>query len=44
MQSRKELYDVIHYYDFEALDQTIAKTVLPDDDLSNEREADQQYK
>ncbi len=44
MQSRKELYDVIHYYDFEALDQTIAKTVLPDDDLSNEREADQRYK
>ncbi|MBE3569582.1 MAG: methylisocitrate lyase [Bacillales bacterium] len=31
MQSRKELYESIHYYDFEALDQTIAKTVLPDE-------------
>jgi len=31
MQTRKELYEVIHYYDFEALDQTIAKTVLPED-------------
>lgn len=31
MQTRKELYDVIHYDDFEALDQTIAKTVLPED-------------
>lgn len=31
MQTRKELYDVIHYDDFEALDQTIAKTVLPKD-------------
>jgi methylisocitrate lyase len=33
MQSRKELYESIHYYDFEALDQTIAKTVLPDEQL-----------
>lgn len=31
MQTRKELYEVIHYDDFEALDQTIAKTVLPED-------------
>ncbi|MED1443124.1 methylisocitrate lyase [Aeribacillus composti] len=31
MQTRKELYEVIHYNDFEALDQTIAKTVLPED-------------
>lgn len=31
MQTRKELYETIHYYDFEELDQTIAKTVLPDE-------------
>ncbi|MEK4382137.1 methylisocitrate lyase [Aeribacillus sp. FSL K6-2848] len=31
MQTRKELYEVIHYDDFEALDQTIVKTVLPED-------------
>ncbi|WP_339211451.1 methylisocitrate lyase [Aeribacillus sp. FSL K6-8210] len=31
MQTRKELYEVIHYDDFEALDQTIAKTILPED-------------
>lgn len=28
MQTRKELYDTISYYDFESLDETIAKTVL----------------
>lgn len=28
MQSRKELYETISYYDFESLDETIAKTVL----------------
>lgn len=28
MQSRKQLYDTISYYDFEQLDETIAKTVL----------------
>ena len=28
MQTRKELYDTISYYDFEQLDNTIAKTVL----------------
>lgn len=28
MQTRKELYETISYYDFEALDETIAKTVL----------------
>lgn len=31
MQTRKELYDTISYYDYEALDKTIAKTVLPDE-------------
>ncbi|MCC8351220.1 methylisocitrate lyase [Bacillus sp. AF23] len=30
MQTRKELYETISYYDYEALDKTIAKTVLPD--------------
>lgn len=29
MQTRKELYDTIRYYDYEALDGKIAKTVLP---------------
>jgi methylisocitrate lyase len=29
MQTRKELYDTIRYYDYEALDVKIAKTVLP---------------
>lgn len=29
MQTRKELYDTIRYYDYEALDSAIAKTVLP---------------
>jgi methylisocitrate lyase len=32
MQSRRELYDVIRYHDYEALDGTIASSVLPDDD------------
>ena len=30
MQTRKELYDTILYYDYEELDSKIAKTVLPD--------------
>lgn len=30
MQTRAELYDTIRYYDYEALDEKIAKTVLPD--------------
>ena len=30
MQSRRELYDVIGYEDYEALDATIAKSVVPD--------------
>jgi methylisocitrate lyase len=30
MQTRKELYDTIRYYDYEALDGKIAKTVLPE--------------
>lgn len=32
MQSRRELYDVIRYEAYEALDTTIAKSVLPDSD------------
>ncbi|MGF7532673.1 methylisocitrate lyase [Bacillus mexicanus] len=31
MQTRKELYDTISYHDYEALDNTIAKSVLPDE-------------
>ena len=30
MQTRKELYETISYYDFEDLDNHIAKTVLED--------------
>ena len=30
MQTRAELYDVISYHDYEALDATIARSVLPD--------------
>jgi methylisocitrate lyase len=30
MQTRKELYEAIRYYDYEALDGKIAKTVLPE--------------
>lgn len=29
MQTRKELYETLKYYDYEALDNSIAKTVLP---------------
>lgn len=29
MQSRQELYDVIGYFDYEALDQDIARTIVP---------------
>ena len=29
MQTRKELYETIDYYEYEALDQQIAKTILP---------------
>jgi methylisocitrate lyase len=32
MQTRSELYDTIRYYDYEALDGKIAKTVLPEND------------
>ncbi|MBD0380215.1 methylisocitrate lyase [Paenibacillus sedimenti] len=32
MQTRKELYDTIRYYDYEALDGRIAKTILPEPD------------
>jgi methylisocitrate lyase len=31
MQTRRELYDLIRYWDYEALDARIAKSVLPDD-------------
>ncbi|MED1740444.1 methylisocitrate lyase [Bacillus swezeyi] len=30
MQTREELYDAIHYYDYEKMDQNIAKTILPE--------------
>jgi len=30
MQTREELYDAIQYYDYEKLDENIAKTVLPE--------------
>ncbi len=30
MQTRKQLYDTIRYYDYEALDRKIAKTTLPE--------------
>ncbi|MFG6150239.1 methylisocitrate lyase [Halobacillus sp. B23F22_1] len=30
MQSREELYETIKYYDYEALDEKVAKTVLPE--------------
>ena len=30
MQSRAQLYEVIRYHDFEALDETIARSVLPE--------------
>ncbi|MCL6627139.1 MAG: methylisocitrate lyase, partial [Alicyclobacillus shizuokensis] len=30
MQTRKELYETIRYYDYEDLDNHIAKTVLPE--------------
>lgn len=30
MQTRAELYDTIRYYDYEALDQSIVRTVLPE--------------
>lgn len=32
MQTRQELYDAIRYYDYEALDEKIARTVLPQDE------------
>ena len=31
MQTRRELYDLIGYHDYEALDETIARSVLPDE-------------
>jgi len=30
MQSRRELYDTIRYEDYEALDGSIARSVVPD--------------
>ncbi|KPV42761.1 methylisocitrate lyase [Alicyclobacillus ferrooxydans] len=35
LQTRAELYDTIHYYDYEALDEHIAKTVLPTPDADS---------
>ncbi|KGX87379.1 methylisocitrate lyase [Pontibacillus litoralis] len=35
MQTREQLYETIHYYDYEKLDKTIAKTILPE--LGKER-------
>jgi methylisocitrate lyase len=32
LQTRAELYDTIHYYEYESLDEQIARTVLPEDD------------
>ena len=31
MQTRQELYDLIGYHDFEALDKTIARSTLPEE-------------
>lgn len=30
MQTREELYETIHYYDYERLDRKVAETVLPE--------------
>ncbi|KAA6451161.1 methylisocitrate lyase [Bacillus swezeyi] len=30
MQTREELYDAIHYYDYEKMDENISKTILPE--------------
>ncbi len=30
MQTRKELYETLGYHDYEALDQSIVKTVVPE--------------
>ena len=35
MQTREELYDAIQYYDYEKLDENIAKTVLPENRKRN---------
>lgn len=34
MMTRRELYDTIHYFDYEKMDNTIAQTVLPSDEQS----------
>ena len=31
MQTRAQLYETIGYHDFEALDDSVAKTIVPDD-------------
>jgi hypothetical protein len=31
MQTRRQLYELIGYHDYEALDQAIAQSVLPDE-------------
>ncbi|MBN8235695.1 methylisocitrate lyase [Halobacillus kuroshimensis] len=35
MQTRQELYETIDYYDYEALDEKVAKTILPEIDSRN---------
>lgn len=40
MQTRQELYDVIGYFDYEVLDQRIARTVVPEPPLSHDEMSD----
>jgi methylisocitrate lyase len=35
MQTRRELYELIGYHDYEALDDAIARSVLPDERAGN---------
>lgn len=37
MQTRQELYETIDYYDYEALDEKVAKTILPEIDPEHKR-------
>lgn len=39
MQTRRELYEVIRYHDYEALDATIARSVIPGDATPGRRPA-----
>ena len=38
MQTRRELYDLIGYHDYEALDEAIARSILPDDRAGEHRD------